>query len=84
MVTNHQYVRNAEQITSNKKTLISSNQSIVDTRLKLNSGMKSKIMELVKGSGNFPANSGEKNFYTWDEVKTYQIGKWCNVAFKKK
>jgi hypothetical protein len=46
--------------------------------------MKSKIMELVKGSGNFPANSGEKNFYTWDEVKTYQIGKWCNVAFKKK
>ena len=84
MVKDHKYIRNAEQITETKKTTITSNQSIVDTRLKLNSGMKTKIMQLLQSGGNFPSNSGEKNFYTWDEVKTYQIGKWCNVAYKKK
>jgi cytochrome c-type biogenesis protein CcmH/NrfF len=84
MVKDHKYIRNAEQITEAKKTTITSNQSIVDTRLKLNSGMKTKIMQLLQTGGTFPANSGEKNFYTWDEVKTYQIGKWCNVAYKKK
>jgi hypothetical protein len=84
MVKDHKYIRNAEQITEAKKTTITSNQSIVDTRLKLNSGMKTKIMQLLQSGGTFPSNSGEKNFYTWDEVKTYQIGKWCNVAYKKK
>ena len=84
MVKDHKYIRNAEQITETKKTTITSNQSIVDTRLKLNSGMKTKIMQLLQSGGNFPSNSGEKNFYTWEEVKTYQIGKWCNVAYKKK
>ena len=84
MVKDHKYIRNAEQITEAKKTTITSNQSIVDTRLKLNSGMKTKIMQLLQSGGKFPSNSGEKNFYTWDEVKTYQIGKWCNVAYKKK
>jgi hypothetical protein len=84
MVKDHKYIRNAEQITEDKKTTITTNQSIVDTRLKLNSGMKTKIMQLLQSGGKFPSNSGEKNFYTWDEVKTYQIGKWCNVAYKKK
>jgi peptidoglycan hydrolase-like protein with peptidoglycan-binding domain len=84
MVKDHKYIRNAEQVTEAKKATITSNQSIVDTRLKLNSGMKTKIMQLLQTGGTFPANSGEKNFYTWDEVKTYQIGKWCNVAYKKK
>ena len=84
MVKDHKYIRNAEQVTEAKKATITSNQSIVDTRLKLNSGLKAKIMQLLESGGTFPANSGEKNFYTWDEVKTYQIGKWCNVAYKKK
>jgi peptidoglycan hydrolase-like protein with peptidoglycan-binding domain len=84
MVTGHQYLRNAELINSTKKSLISNNQAVFDNRLKLNSGLKSKITQLLASGGNFPTNSGEKNFYTWDEVKTYQIGKWCNVAYKKK
>ncbi len=84
MVTGHQYLRNAELINSTKKSLISNNQAVFDNRLKLNSGLKSKIIQLLASGGNFPTNSGEKNFYTWDEVKTYQIGKWCNVAYKKK
>jgi peptidoglycan hydrolase-like protein with peptidoglycan-binding domain len=84
MVTGHQYLRNAELINSTKKSLISSNQAVFDNRLKLNSGLKSKINQLLASGANFPSNSGEKNFYSWDEVKTYQIGKWCNVAYKKK
>ena len=84
MVTNHQYVRNAEQVSNTKKGWFTTYKTIIDTRLKLNAGLKTRLLELVESGGNFPNNTGEKNFYTWDEVATYKIGKWCNVAFKKK
>ena len=84
MVTNHQYVRNAEQVSNTKKGWFTTYKTIIDTRLKLNAGLKTRLLELVESGGNFPNNTGEKNFYTWAEVATYKIGKWCNVAFKKK
>ncbi len=82
MVTNHGYCRNAEQISSGKKAWFTTYKTIIDTRLKLNSSLKSAILTQVENNGTFPNNTGEKNFYTWDEVATYKIGKWCNVALK--
>jgi hypothetical protein len=54
----------------------------VATRSKMNTG---PIASVVKGGAEkMPGNLGERNFYTWAEVKTYLIGKWNNTMEKKK
>ncbi|MCP4438789.1 MAG: DUF882 domain-containing protein [Aureispira sp.] len=78
------YLRNGEQLTGTKKSRILNNKNILEVRLQTNTSLKKKLYDLAaKGEGNLPGDTGKLNFYTWAEVKTYKIGKWVNITYKK-
>jgi len=66
------YVKNGDSA-SNAKTNF--NESLAATRFKHNSAMVASIKDAISRGAKLPSNVGEKNFYTWAEVDTYDIGR---------
>jgi hypothetical protein len=50
-------------------------------RLTHNPGLLAELQRLAESEEvtNWPANMGERNFFTWDEVDQYRIGNWFNA-----
>lgn len=77
------YVKNGSSVSYYGKRM-SGKKSTFESRTKHNSSLKDGLdSKLAGGKGNFDHNLGEFNFYTWDEVTKYKIGKWLNIADKK-
>jgi hypothetical protein len=77
------YFKNGEPVAP-KKEWIKTNKEVFERRFRFNDALKKQIEQLcATGTGNFPTNTGLKNFYSWAEVAEYKIGKWCNVTYKK-
>ncbi len=66
------YVKNGDSA-GNAKTNF--NESLAATRFKHNSAMVASIKDAISRGVKLPSNVGEKNFYTWAEVDTYDIGR---------
>jgi hypothetical protein len=78
------YLQNGGDVTPAVVTRIKDNASILDDRLKLHSKLRQELSGLAEaGKGKIPANAGKLNFYSWDDVKKYSIGKWVNLTHKK-
>ena len=56
----------------------SRNHNILKRRAKYNPDLWNELWKLKKGD-RFPKNMGEYNFYTWDEVSKYMIGRSASV-----
>lgn len=78
------YVKNGDGIVA-KKARITENNSTFLSRTKYNVSLRGQVNDLINkdDNGTFLGNMGEANFYTWNEVKTYKIGKWINILSKK-
>jgi hypothetical protein len=77
------YLRNGANVTQKEISRINDNAAVLDARLKSNSDMRKTFTDLAAKKGSIPGNAGKNNFYSWDEVKTYSIGKWVNITYKK-
>src|SRR3954454_22128449 len=75
------YVKNASDDTASSTSLIKNERETVSRRLKhapeqlAISADEEKLKEPVP-------NWGENNFYTWDEVLKWSIGKWNSILEK--
>lgn len=78
------YVKNGDSV-STRKARITDAGDVYTNRLKKNSTLKSSVDKMLENPGaqKFGQNLGEKNFYPWDEVSTYRIGKWVNILHAK-
>ncbi len=56
----------------------------IEHRLSHNQDLWTKLQDKEKLEASLPQNLGERNFYDWDEVKAYSIGKWNNVLLAAK
>ncbi len=75
------YLRNGDKL---KSARVKKNKEILESRLKFNTNLKSKLYSLAETSkATVPTNAGKRNFYTWQEVTRYSIGRWINFVYKK-
>ncbi|MBE9571710.1 MAG: DUF4157 domain-containing protein, partial [Proteobacteria bacterium] len=77
------YIKNGSSTKSSRLRQIKKHNEIVKLRLKYNRGLLDKLQEPESLGKTFPNNMGERNFYSWAEVKKYQIGKWNNILYGK-
>ncbi len=74
------YLLNAYELSKSikmKNRLSNISEDLIDHRLKCNAPLKEKLIELKENpEGSLPENLGEMNFYNWEEVKKFNIGKW--------
>jgi hypothetical protein len=78
------YLKNGATVGPNHIARINDNAAILDSRLKSNAALRKTFTDLAAAkTGTIPANAGNDNFYSWDEVIAYNIGKWANVTYKK-
>ena len=77
------YVKNGSSVKSYGSRM-SGKKDTFERRTKHNSGLKDGLdTKLEANTGNFDHTLGELNFYSWEEVTTYKIGKWLNIVDKK-
>jgi hypothetical protein len=57
--------------------------AIIRKRVSHNEALWSQVQDSSALGAALPQNLGERNFYDWDEVATYSIGKWNNVLYAK-
>jgi hypothetical protein len=78
------YLRNGANLSQKDIDRINENAAALDSRLKSNAALRKTLTDLAAAKkGSLPGNAGKNNFFSWDEVKTYLIGKWANVTYKK-
>jgi hypothetical protein len=78
------YLENGMDLTQDRVDRIKNSAAVLDQRLKSNSNLRKKLSDLAEaGQGKVPGDAGKLNFFTWDEVKTYDIGKYVNITYKK-
>ena len=78
-------VNGSNNLTGSKmnKRLAALSNTTLSNRLKYNKSLKEKVEEVKKTSSiKLPKNLGELNFYNWNEVKKFNIGKWL-ITLKK-
>ncbi|MTI19463.1 hypothetical protein E1176_00365 [Fulvivirga sp. RKSG066] len=68
---------NIEESSKIQNRLKSLTDAKIDERLMYNKNVKNIVKEKKKKpQGQLPENCGEMNFYNWEEVKKFEIGKW--------
>lgn len=77
------YIPNGSQTKASRLNRIKKHHDLVKQRLKYNTGLFEKLQKPESLGKTFPDNMGERNFYPWDEVKKYKIGKWNNILYGK-
>lgn len=60
---------------------ILNNSDIIVRRLKYNQELLGKLQKPESLGDTLPQNMGERNFFSWEEVEKYAIGKWNNVLY---
>jgi hypothetical protein len=76
-----EYLINGSILTQATWSIIQNSPTVIGNKLKHAPNVKSIIDGLSKskiGMFTFPHKMGENNFYTWTQVRTYNIGKWLN------
>lgn len=78
------YLKNGEPLDKYSINRIKNQSEVLGERLKHNAKLKKELESLAeKGEGKLPGNAGNNNFYSWDDVKKYRIGKWVNLTHKQ-
>lgn len=78
------YVKNGSKV-SIYKNRINKDLSTFNERTKENEKLRREVLDELKNDStvHFQENLGESNFYSWNEVAKYSIGKWVNILNRK-